>query len=151
MYSYQLVLEERIPSLVKEKRLAGRCTVFNTPQGIVELCNRNFFLSCMAEEYVYLICADTKCHISGVFELSHGSADSSVLKPREVFIRALLAGAVNIILVHNHPSGDPTPSRDDFQITGRIRESGKMIGVELIDHIIIGDSEYYSFRENGKV
>ena len=98
----------------------------------------------MAEEYVYLICADTKCHISGVFELSHGSADSSVLKPREVFIRALLAGAVNIILVHNHPSGDPTPSRDDFQITGRIRESGKMIGVELIDHIIIGDPEYYS-------
>ena len=69
--------------------------------------------------------------------------------PREVFLEALKAQAVYIILAHNHPSGDPTPSRQDVLLTRRMKEAGDLIGIELSDHIIIGDQRYYSFREEG--
>ena len=75
--------------------------------------------------------------------------NSSLISPRELFIDALQMGAVYIILIHNHPSGDPTPSKDDILITKRVNEAGNLIGIELLDHIIIGDNSYVSFREKG--
>lgn len=82
----------------------------------------------------------------GIFEISHGTINSSFANPRETFIRALLCGAAHFILLHNHVSGDVTPSKEDVRACNRIFEMGKMMGVELCDFIVIGDG-YYSFRE----
>ena len=82
-------------------------------------------------------------------ELSKGTVKSSLLSPREVFVEALDASAVNIILLHNHPSGDPTPSNEDLEITATIAEMGRKLDIPLIDHIIIGDNRYISFKEQG--
>ena len=81
--------------------------------------------------------------------LSNGSFNSAVAAPREVFYYALKHKAVSIILLHNHPSGDPSPSREDFILTRKIANTGEMIGIPLLDHIIIGDNRYVSFRESG--
>lgn len=100
------------------------------------------------EEYLYLICLNTKNKVIGVFELTHGTVNSSLFSAREVFQKALLANAVSIILMHNHPSGDPTPSRQDIEVTKRTTEAGNLLGVELLDHIIVGDW-YCSLKEKG--
>jgi DNA repair protein RadC len=83
-----------------------------------------------------------------VFEISHGSVNSSVVGVREIFQKALLANAVNIIMVHNHPSGDCTPSREDVEITKRMVEAGKILGVGVLDHLVIGE-RYCSLKEKG--
>lgn len=102
------------------------------------------------EEYMYMICMNVKNKIIGVFEISHGTVNASLVQPREVFQKALLANAVSIIVMHNHPSGDPTPSREDIEVTKRLVEAGKIVGVEVLDHIIIGDW-YSSLKEKGYV
>ncbi|MED9903298.1 MAG: DNA repair protein RadC [Lachnospiraceae bacterium] len=100
-------------------------------------------------ECVFLLMLDARGHLIKETELSKGTVKASVLSPREVFIEALRAEAVNIILLHNHPSGDPTPSREDMTVTAEIAEFGKKLDVPLIDHIIIGDNKYVSFKEHG--
>lgn len=102
------------------------------------------------EEYMYMICMNVKNKILGVFEISHGTVNVSLVSPREVFQKALLANAVSIILMHNHPSGDCTASREDIEVTKRLVEAGKIIGIEVLDHIIIGD-KYSSMKEKGYV
>lgn len=102
------------------------------------------------EEYMYMICMNTKNRVVGVFEISHGNVNSSVVGVREVFQKALLANAVSIILVHNHPSGDCTPSREDINVTKRLVEAGKLIGIEVLDHLVIGEN-YCSLKEKGYV
>lgn len=147
---YRVELDnDRLNTLVKEsgtnyaaeERLDG-------PGKIVRMLNSVYGLNRMAEEHVYLIGFDKKFKPLGVFEVSHGAADLSVCMPREVYIRALLCGAVQITLCHNHPSGDCSPSEEDISCFKRVKEAGKIIGVELVDFIIDGD-DYYSFSENG--
>ena len=100
------------------------------------------------EEYMYMICMNTKNRIIGVFEISHGTVNASLVNPREAFQKALLANAVSVIFMHNHPSGDSTAGREDIEVTKRLSEAGKILGVEVLDHIIIGDS-YSSLKEKG--
>ena len=100
-------------------------------------------------ECVFLLMLDTKGNLIKETELSKGTVKSSLLSPREVFVEALKAEAVHLILLHNHPSGDPTPSREDMAVTAGIAELGKKIDIPLIDHIIIGDNKYISFKEQG--
>lgn len=101
------------------------------------------------KECVLLLMLDTKGHLLKETELSKGTVKSSLLSPREVFVEALRSAAVNIILLHNHPSGDPTPSKEDLSVTAAIAEMGKKLDIPLIDHIIIGDNRYISFKEQG--
>ena len=100
------------------------------------------------EEYMYMICMNTKNKVIGVFEISHGTVNASLVSPREVFQKALLANAISIILMHNHPSGDCTASREDIEVTKRLVEAGKIVGIEVLDHIIVGD-RYSSLKEKG--
>jgi DNA repair protein RadC len=93
---------------------------------------------------------NTKNKIVGVFEISHGTVNASLVTPREVFQKALLANAVSIILMHNHPSGDSTPSQQDIEITKRLVEAGKIVGVDVLDHIVVGDN-YVSLKGKGYV
>lgn len=101
------------------------------------------------EEYLYLLCFNTKYRLLGVFEVSHGTVNMSACSPREVYQKALLCNAVNIIIAHNHPSGDTTPSKNDMDFTKRVSEAGKIIGIELADSIIVGHDTYYSMTEDG--
>lgn len=100
-------------------------------------------------ECVLLLTLDAKGHLLKEVKLSEGTVCASMLSPREVFLEALRAEAVNILLLHNHPSGDPTPSREDMEVTACIAELGKKLELPLIDHIIIGDNNYVSFKEQG--
>lgn len=110
--------------------------------------NDVFQLSEQAEEYVYLIAMTAKCQPISFFEVSHGTCTASLVGTREIFIRALLCGAVNLIIIHNHPSGVVAPSREDIAITKQIHKAAKILGLRFCDHIIIGREGYYSFSEN---
>ena len=122
--------------------------MMNSPEKIVKLAKGFLRMHEETEEYMYMICLNTKLMMTGLFEISHGNVNSSVVGTREVFQKALLGNAVSIILMHNHPSGDCTPSIQDIEVTKRLVEAGKIIGVEVLDHIIIG-KQYCSLREKG--
>jgi DNA repair protein RadC len=96
-----------------------------------------------------MLCLSTKCRVIGYHELSRGILDSTLVHPREVFKAALLANAATLVLAHNHPSGDPTPSFDDVQLTCRLVQAGQIVGVEVADHIVVGDGRWVSFRDAG--
>lgn len=101
------------------------------------------------KEQVLLLCLDTKAHLISQTVLSVGTANASLLSPREVFSYALKVHAIHIMVLHNHPSGDPAPSRQDMEITRRLSQTGELMDIPLIDHVIIGDNKYMSFKEAG--
>ncbi len=103
----------------------------------------------LTTEQILLVLLDSKSKILGDKIISSGTVNASLLAPRELFICALKNGAVNIILLHNHPSGDPSPSAEDLQVTKRVKEAGVLIGIKLMDHLIIGDNKYVSLKEQG--
>jgi DNA repair protein RadC len=96
-----------------------------------------------------LVMLDTKARIIRSKLVSVGSLDSTVVHPREVFREAAAAAAASIILFHNHPSGDPTPSKDDLVLTARMIHAGEIMGIDVLDHIILADQCYYSLLESG--
>ncbi len=100
-------------------------------------------------ECVMLIMLDNKGHLLGERQISQGTVNASLISPREIFILALKFDASSIVLIHNHPSGDITPSKADITVTKQIRECSKLMNIPLIDHIIIGDNTYSSFQELG--
>ena len=100
-------------------------------------------------EHFLVVFLDTKCNFIGDEELSIGTVNASLVSPREVFLSALQRHAVFILILHNHPSGDPQESREDIAITKRIKQSGEMVGIQLLDHIIIGDNCFCSLKEKG--
>lgn len=100
-------------------------------------------------ELLVLAMFDTQNYFLGDEIISVGTVNSSLVSPREIYLKALQYQAVNIILLHNHPSGNPKPSTEDYRTTNRVAECGKILGIYLADHIIIGDCQYISFRENG--
>ncbi len=100
-------------------------------------------------EVFAILCLTTKYRVIAYHEVSRGTIDSTLVEPREVFTGALLAHAAAVIAVHVHPSGDPSPSPDDLDVTRRLAAAGRVLGVELLDHIIIGDGRYCSLREMG--
>jgi len=121
------------------------------PEAVVEMLNGIFELDCQSEEYVYLICLDMGNQVNGVFELSHGTVGNAPCQPREVFQKALLANAVSIIIAHNHTSGSVVPSKFDDEIFDRLNESGKILGIPLVDFIIVGNKNFMSFCKVGRI
>lgn len=101
----------------------------------------------LKQEHFKVIYLDTKNKIIADENISIGSLNASIVHPREVFKNAVKRSANSIIAMHNHPSGDPTPSREDIEITKRIKQAGELLGITLLDHIIIGDHRYISFKE----
>lgn len=124
--------------------------IIRSPEHVAELAMGYLRIQEESEEYLYMICLNVKNRIIGVFEISHGNVNSSVVCIREIFQKALLANAVAIIVMHNHPSGDCTPSREDIKVTERMVEAGELIGVQVLDHIIIGDT-YCSLKDKGYI
>lgn len=118
-----------------------------TPESVA-----NYYMQDMrhlAQEKILLVMLDSKSKIMKDMIISSGTINSSLLSPREIYLTALKYEAVGIILLHNHPSGDPTPSKEDINTTKRMKEAGNLIGIKLMDHIIIGDNKYVSLGEQG--
>ena len=119
--------------------------IFQKPQDIasyyMETCRH------LEVEKVFLLCLDNQLRLIKECELSKGTINMSLMSPREIFIEALKSNAVHILLIHNHPSGDPDPSRADIQISKKIMDAGKIMDIQLLDHIIIGDHSYVSLKE----
>lgn len=124
-----------------EKRISSPKSAKNVFIEVLELDRR-------AEEVFAMITLDVKNKITGIFEVSVGTLSSSLVAPREVFKRALLQNAAAVLFGHNHPSGNPEPSTDDIQITKKLMKGGKLLGINIFDHIIVGtDDNFISMRE----
>lgn len=103
----------------------------------------------LKKEYFRTIQLNVKNQVLAVEDISVGSLNSSIVHPREVFKGPIRRSSAAIILIHNHPSGDPSPSREDIEVTRRLYEAGKLLGIDVLDHIIIGDGIYTSLKEKG--
>ncbi len=103
------------------------------------------------QEEMVVAMFDTKGHLLRETVISRGTVNASLVTPREVFLEAMRQEAVYVVLVHNHPSGDPTPSREDIRLTKRMQEAGDLLEIPVLDHIIIGDNRYLSFKERGYI
>ena len=132
---------------VQVYKVDGR-KVYTSPEAVAEFVARELRLDRCADEYAYCLCLDAKGHLTGLFEVGHGTVTVSPVSPREVFQKALILGAVSIILTHNHPSGDPTPSEEDIAVTRKVSEAGKVVDIPLTDHVIVGRNGYISMRAN---
>lgn len=129
------------------KASAKKNLVFTDPSTIADYYMED--LRHRKQEHMKLLMLNTKSKLLGETDISKGTVNASLVSPRELFIEALEKNAVSIILMHNHPSGDPAPSKNDILLTGRVRDAGNLIGIELLDHIIIGNNCYISFAEQG--
>jgi DNA repair protein RadC len=118
---------------------------FTYPEAVAQYYMQD--LRNLDKEHMILAMLDSKCRLIADTVLSVGTVNASLVTPREVFAEALRHNAVFIILLHNHPSGDATPSRNDLMVTERVAKAGELIGVQLVDHIIIGDNVYTSLKE----
>ena len=123
--------------MVKEYSILYATRRIEGPEDAADLMRD--FLEDLDKEQAMLLCLYTKNEPTHIITISTGSLTSSIVHPREVFKTAINANANRIMIFHNHPSGDPTPSNEDLAITKRLQEAGELIGIELLDHIIIGD------------
>lgn len=137
--------------LVKEKAVNYACEKNKplSPALIAKLMISVTSLNVMAEEHCYMLALNGTEHLLGVFLISRGTVNQTVTSPREIFLRALMVGASFIILCHNHPSGNPIPSKTDILVTQKISEAADLLGIPVADHIIIGEDSYFSFMEKG--
>lgn len=118
------------------------------PRDIAEVVSK--YLAESDREQMVSLLLDTKNGVIGMNVISIGDLSSALAHPREVFKAAILANAASIALAHNHPSGDPTPSPDDIAVTRRLHQAGELLGIELLDHVVIGDSgRFVSLKEKG--
>ncbi len=123
-----------------------------SPSDVVDMAKALFpELSYQVEERFIAIFLDTKNKYLNAEVISIGSINSSIVHPREVFKRALLYNSASIVCIHNHPSGETAPSREDNMITDRLKEIGQLIGINFLDHIIIGEDSYYSYKAENKL
>jgi DNA repair protein RadC len=127
--------------IVKEGSILYDVRRLSTPSEAAGLGKR--FLEDLDREQVIVCCLDNKNQPVSINVVSVGILNSSLVHPREVFKTAILSNATSIILFHNHPSGDPEPSQEDIMITARIKDAGNILGIELLDHIIIGSDEAF--------
>lgn len=150
--------EDNLNVLVKERAFnykAENSRMDNAGKIAKMMCDV-FELHLLAEEHVYLLTLNCKCKILGVFEVSHGTFNTSFINPREIMIRNLLCGASTFIIVHNHPSGEFEVSKEDVTATKQLINAGELIGIALLDHIIIGRDNngrytFYSMREHNMI
>jgi DNA repair protein RadC len=126
---------------------AGGGQIVKTPEDVASLVRGR--LRGKKREHFLALLLNTRNQLIKVAEISIGSLDASLVHPREVYKEAISASAASVIFAHNHPSGDPTASEDDIKLTKRLAEVGEIVGIEVLDHIIIGDKKYLSLKREG--
>lgn len=138
-----LCIAELAKRIASEK--AAEKLRFDMPSTIAEYYMER--LRHLEQEHLYVLYLDTKCNLIKEHCLTTGSVNQSLISSREIFLEAFRCDAVSFVLIHNHPSGDSTPSRADISVSKEILKGGQVVGINLLDHIIIGDRQYYSMRE----
>ena len=141
-YKIQLVKED-------SNNYLENCETLTSPDRVASALNEIFNLEYQTDEHFVMFCLNTKNRIIGAFEVCIGTIDASLVNIRGIIQRVLLCNASRIIVAHNHPSGDPSPSRDDKITTKKIKDVCDLMGISLLDHIIIGEDEYFSFKAEG--
>ena len=126
---------------------SGKRETVKTPEDVIALVRSR--LKGKKKEYFLALLLDTRNQLIRVAEISIGSLDSSIVHPREVFKEAVSASAASVLFAHNHPSGDPEASEDDINLTKRLAEAGEIMGIDVLDHIIIGEQKYLSLKREG--
>lgn len=151
VYEYNVRLNELRMPILREgaKYKVDARIVFNNPERVQNLASEILDLENAAEEYCYVLALDNKCTLKGLYEVGHGTVDVSIVDVRGIFQKALFLGASKIILMHNHPSGDPTPSEDDVKLTQRVKIAGEILDIQLLDHVVVGYRNYKSLKEIG--
>lgn len=139
-----LELGKRIATSISENE-----TTVTSPRHVAEIFMEE--LRYKKKEYFKLVLLNTKNRVLSKEEISVGSLNASIVHPREIFSIPIKKSAASVILIHNHPSGDPTPSQEDLAVTRRLVDGGNILGIEVKDHIIIGDGCYLSFKEKGLI
>lgn len=145
-FNIELVAEdqEQYESIkIKDKQVAST--------EVATQVNKIFRLNRKPEEYLILLCLNAKNYINGIFEVSHGNDMSTAAPVANILKRALLVNSSKIIICHNHPSGNLTPSKADYQLTDQLYDAAELIGIQLLDHIIIGNNDDYNSILNKKV
>lgn len=145
LYNYKIIREK------SETYYDGRKSLDNPDDAaklFKEYYEENFD---MDKEHFSVIMVDTKNKMIGINLVSMGTVNQTITHPREVFRPAVMASANSVFLCHNHPSGDPTPSREDINTTKRLKEAGKILGIEILDHIILGDNRHVSLLEKSLI
>jgi DNA repair protein RadC len=142
-------------SLIAAFELGRRCAASHLPEGAALRSPEDVFrhfgarLRRLAQERFVVVCLDGRHRVLGEEMVSQGTLTASLVHPREVFRPALRASAAAVILVHNHPSGDPTPSAEDRAVTERLARAGEILGVRVLDHVVVAERGYVSLREDG--
>ena len=137
IYRVTLVREGKMPTY--ESRIRSSANAYTVFQEYLDGVDREHFVAMLL---------DQKNQLIGLHTVSIGSLTASIVAPREVFKVAILANCANILIAHNHPSGDPHPSKEDRAITQRLKEAGALLGINLLDHVIVGgEGRYFSFAD----
>jgi DNA repair protein RadC len=145
---------KRVPvvtiKLIREASVLYPTRRINSPLDAYDIL-KSFLVDADRENF-YAIYLNTKNEPAAIHPVSIGSLNASLVHPREVYKAAIPVNASSVILSHNHPSGDPTPSREDLEVSKRLKEAGTIIGIEVLDHIIFGsETNYYSLKEHGNL
>jgi DNA repair protein RadC len=135
--------------MVKERNQTSPIRRISRPEDAADLL-QSFLAGADRENFVVLL-LDTKNKVVGINTVSIGTLNSAVVHPREVFKPAILANAASIILAHNHPSGDPAPSKEDVAVSKKLMEAGRLLEIEVLDHIIVGDDCFLSMKQKGLI
>ena len=133
--------------LVKEKEIDYGNDLLSMPYNVVSMLNEVFRMGHLAEEYCYLLCMNNNSRVIGIFEIGHGTVHTAIVSTRDIFMKALMVGASAIVIAHNHPSGDPSPSEKDILLYKKIKQASDLMNVDLLDFIIVGRCQYLSFSE----
>jgi len=134
--------------MVKENDIDYPDVNISVPQTVADLVTK--YVGLPDREMFIVLAVNVRNKITGIHTVSVGSLDTSIVHPREVFKFAILANASSIIVAHNHPSGDTTPSSDDIELTKRLKQASEILAIDLLDHIVLGhDGQYLSFRDRG--
>ncbi len=145
----QLLCIGELSKRIWRRKATQRLERFTDPAAIAEFYREE--MRHLEQEEIHLMLFNNKQTLVRELLLSRGTVNASVASPREIFIEALRYQAVSLALVHNHPSGDPEPSQEDILMTYRVSEAGKIVGVLLLDHVVIGDGTYVSLKERGYI
>lgn len=135
--------------LVKESSLLYKDRSIRSPEDAYNLFKQ--FLGELDREYFVVMCLDVKNQPTAINVCHIGSLNSSIVHPREVMKAAILSNSASILVLHNHPSGRPEPSQEDIDVTKRLAEAGSIIGVELLDHLVVGEDSFVSLKERGYI
>lgn len=143
----QLIAMVELFKRFKTLRNQNQSYKISSPKDIADMLMNE--MTDLNQEVLKLIMLDTKNKVLGIKDVFKGTLNSSIVHPREIFAEALKRSSANIIICHNHPSGDPSPSKEDINITIRLKECGAIMGINLLDHIIIGNTKFVSLKEKG--